>query len=205
MKTGILGGTFDPVHKGHIAIAREAKVSQNLSEVIFIPVGQPVFKSEYLITPAEHRLAMLRLAVVGITDFRVSDIEVERSGPSYTVDTLAQMRNSSNTDNELYFLLGWDSLMQLPEWREPERMIELCYLIAIPRPGCKRPDMAQLEASIPGITGRTILLDKPLLDISASVIREKVARGQNIDNLVPGPVVDYITEHGLYKTTGGKS
>lgn len=205
MKTGILGGTFDPVHRGHLEIAREARVSQELSKVVFIPVGQPVIKPNHLITPSRHRLEMLRLAVAGIPDFSVSDIEIKRSGPSYTVDTLTQLRNSSNTDNELFFILGWDSLMQMPEWREPERLIELCSLIAIPRPGCSRPDMEKLETSIPGITRRTVLLDKPLLDISASEIREKAARGEAIDHLVPVPVAEYIRKHGVYKTKGGKN
>jgi nicotinate-nucleotide adenylyltransferase len=199
MKTGVLGGTFDPVHLGHLAIAEEAMISQGLSKVIMIPAGQPAFKSNEKVTPAEHRLAMLRLAVEGKPNLHVSEIEVERPGLSYTVDTIAQLRKSSGEDNDLYFIIGWDSLLQLPEWREPSRIIEICKLIAIPRPGYRRPDMKMLEVKIPGITQRTVLLDKPLIDVSASVIRKMVAEGEPVDRFVPASVAEYIEKFNLYR------
>jgi nicotinate-nucleotide adenylyltransferase len=198
MKTGILGGTFDPVHLGHLAIAEEARVSQGLSEVIMLPAGQPAFKQDDVVTPAKHRLRMIRLAIEGKPYLRVSELEIKRPGISYTVDTIAQLRNYSVGKNDLYFILGYDSLKQLPDWREPERMLGMCRLIVVPRPGCPRPDMDELEKLIPGITRRTILLEKPLIDISATDIREKVTRGESIDDLVPGPVAEYIKKHNLY-------
>ena len=100
-----------------------------------MPAGQPAIKPKGKVIPAEHRLAMLRLAVEGRPELQVSEMEIQRPGPSYTVDTIAQMRNSSGEDNDLYFIVGWDSLSQLPEWREPTRIIEMCRLITVPRPG----------------------------------------------------------------------
>ena len=198
MKIGVLGGTFDPVHLGHLQIAEEARVSLDLSEVILIPAGQPAIKSSPLITSAESRLEMVRLSVADRPYFRVSASEVERAGPSYTVDTLAQLRKEYGSEDNLYFILGWDSLTQLPDWREPARIIEMCRLVGVPRPGSPRPDLEVLETRVPGISQRVVLLEKPLIDISASAVREKVARGVSIDHLVPGPVAEYISDHKLY-------
>ncbi len=198
MKIGFLGGTFDPIHLGHLQIAEEARKSLDLSEVILIPAGQPAIKTSPLITPAEERLDMVCLAVSDSPYLKVSAIETERSGPSYTVDTLAQLRNYYASDDEIYFILGWDSLRQLPDWRDPVRIVEMCHLVGVPRPGSQRPDLEVLEARIPGISQKVILLEKPLIDISASSIREMVARGTSIEHLVPGAVAEYIREHKLY-------
>ena len=161
MKIGVLGGTFDPVHKGHLVMAEEARASLNLVEILFVPAGQPQLRPAHPITPAEHRLQMLRLAIADRPSFKVSTIEIERPGPSYTVETIAELRVRYGNKDELFFILGWDSLAQLPEWREPSRLIEMCYLVAVPRPGCQRPSLEVLEASIPGITQRVIFLEKP--------------------------------------------
>jgi nicotinate-nucleotide adenylyltransferase len=197
MKVGILGGTFDPVHNGHLLIAEEARVSLGLAEVIFIPAGQPLLKAARPIAPAEHRLEMLRLALAGKPRYRLATMEVERPGPSYTVDTLAEMRKGGAED-ELFFIVGWDKLGQLPRWREPARIITMCRLVAVPRPGFTRPDLKSLEADIPGISRRVVFLGGPQVDISASAIRESAARGLSLSGLVPGPVADYIRQHGLY-------
>lgn len=197
MKIGILGGTFDPVHRGHLMIAAEAMDSLRLSEVVFIPAGLPVFKAESPVTPAEQRLEMLRLAVTDSPRFRISTIEMERPGPSYTVDTIAELSKLHRGD-ELYFILGWDSLLKLPSWREPSRLVGMCRLVGVPRPGCARPDLEALEADIPSISQRVTLLDKPQVDISASKIRELTARGEPIEKLVPLPVAEYIRSHKLY-------
>lgn len=199
MKTGILGGTFDPVHLGHLAIVEEARTALDLSEIFMIPAGQPAIKPENEVTPAEHRLRMLELAVKDRPYLKVSDMEIKRPGTSYTVDTLAQLRKSSGEEVDLYFIIGWDSLMQLPAWREPEKMLGMCRLIAVPRPGYPRPDMDELETLVPGIKQRTVMLEKPLVDISASAIRSMAARGESIDRFVPGPVADYIRKHKLYR------
>jgi nicotinate-nucleotide adenylyltransferase len=179
-------------------IAEEARSSLGLSEVLLVPSGQPVFKTHRPVTPAEHRLQMLRLASAGRPSFRVSDMEVTRPGPSYTVDTIAELRDRYGDGGEIYFILGWDMLGRLPGWREPARLVEMCFLVAAPRPGCPRPDPQLLEASIPGITGRVVFLEKPHVDISASAIRERAARGLSLRRLVPAPVAEYIKQHKLY-------
>ncbi len=198
MKTGVLGGTFDPVHRGHIMMAEEARDALSLSEVLLVPAGQPMLKVNDRITSAEHRLAMLRLAVAGRQNLKVSTMEIERPGPSFTVDTVAGLSEQHGGRDEIYFILGWDSLEQFPEWRDPARLIGMCFLAAMPRPGWPRPDLEALEADVPGISERVVFLEKPQVDISASAIREMAARGESIDHLVPGPVADYIKEHKLY-------
>jgi nicotinate-nucleotide adenylyltransferase len=200
MKIGVLGGTFDPVHLGHLMIAEEVRASQGLSEVILVPAGQPLLKPAHPIAPAEHRLQMLRLAVVDRPYLRVSAMEIERPGPSYTVDTIAEMQGRMGGANELFFILGWDSLAQLPEWREPLRIIGMCRLVAIPRPGYQCPSLEALEERIPGISQRVVLLEEPHIDISASDIRERAAKGLSLRQLVPEPVADYIRQHKLYST-----
>ena len=199
MKIGIFGGTFDPVHLGHLRIAEEVRLSLNLSEVILVPAGQPPFKPDYLITPVEQRLQMLHLAVANKPDLKVSTIEIERSGPSYTVDTIAELKSQYDAD-ELYFILGWDSLENLAEWRESSRIITMCHLAAVPRPGWRQPDLKLLEESIPGISQRVVFLEKPVIDISSSVIREMVRCAESINHLVPEAVAEYIKEHKLYIT-----
>ncbi len=198
MKIGILGGTFDPVHLGHLEIAEEATRSLDLARVIMVPAGKPPFKLEYPITPSDQRIEMLHLAVANTPNLKVSAIEIERPGLSYTVDTIAELKGRYGVEDEIFFILGWDSLEQLPGWYQPSRIIEMCRLVAIPRPGRPRPSLETLEVGIPGISGRLVFLEKPEIDISSSKIRELAVRGEPIDHLVPGPVAVYIREHGLY-------
>ena len=203
MKTGILGGTFDPVHLGHLEIAGKVKDSLELDEVLFIPAGQSPFKTEYPLTPAEERWEMLRLALEDKPQYKMSRLELDRPGPSYTVDTLTSLQHQYNIGNELYFILGWDSLEGFPVWREPSRIITMCVLVAVPRPGLEKPDLDELEKAVPGITHRLILLEEPWVDISATGIRELVARGQAIEKYVPVKVAEYIAKHKLYTTQKG--
>ncbi len=198
MNIGVLGGTFDPVHNGHLIVAEEVKTRLNLAEIIFVPAGQPWLKADRPISPAEHRLQMLRLAIVDKPYFKLSSIEIERTGPSYTVDTIAELRDKFGSEDELFFIFGWDSLAELPQWREPSRLIKMCYLVAVPRPGYPRPKLKTLEVIIRGLSQRVMLMKEPEIDISASAIRERVARGLSIRHLVPEPVNRYIKEHGLY-------
>jgi nicotinate-nucleotide adenylyltransferase len=198
MKIGVLGGTFDPVHLAHISMAEEARKALDLAEVIIVPAGQPVFKKGDRVTPADRRLEMLRLALAGRPYLKISRIEIERTGPSYTVDTLAALRKQYGAGTTFYFILGWDSLSQLPGWREPQRIAAMCHLVAVPRPGFRRPAMAALEAKMPGISRKVAFLDGPNLGISATMIRERVRRGEPIAGLVPGPVAEYIKKHKLY-------
>lgn len=198
MNVGILGGTFDPVHNGHLIIAEVARERLNFSEVLFIPAGQPWLKVEQSITPARHRLQMLRLALDDRPYFRISEMEIERSGPTYTVDTINALKERLNTEDELFFILGQDTLMQLPQWHEAQNLIRLCYLVAAPRPGVKQPDLKALETALPGITQRVMLMKEPLVAISATDIRERAARGLSVRHLVPEAVNQYIKEHRLY-------
>ena len=200
MKIGVLGGTFDPVHLAHLAVAEAVKAELDLAEVIFVPAGQPWLKANNYILAAEHRVQMVRLAIAGKPCFRLSTMEIDRPGPSYTVDTMAELRGQIGAEDELYFILGWDNLAELPRWREPARIIQLCYLVAVPRPGYCVPDLMKLEGDIPGIAKRVIILDKPQMDISATEIRKRLSRGAPINDLVPEAVAEYIRRHGLYRS-----
>ena len=198
MKIGVLGGTFDPIHIGHLKVAEAVTAHLNLGEVIFMPAGQPWLKGDNPISPAEHRLEMLRLALAGKANFRLSPMEIDRPGPTYTVDTMAELKRQLGAGDELFFILGWDNLTQLPKWREPSRLIKLCRLVAVPRVDFPPPDLAALDGVIPGLSPRVILLDEPRIDINASEIRQQVARGRSIAQLVPAAVKKYIKEHNLY-------
>ena len=198
MNIGVLGGTFDPIHNGHLIVAEETKVRLNLAEVLFVPAGQPWLRMDSPILAAEHRVQMVRLAIGDKPYFKLSTMEVERPGPSYTVDTIAELKGQLGAGDELFFILGWDSLAELRQWWEPERLIKMCRLVAVPRAGYPKPDLKSLEATIPGLAQRVILLDTLEVDISASVIRKRVAQGLSIGHLVPAPVDRYIRDQGLY-------
>jgi nicotinate-nucleotide adenylyltransferase len=199
MKIGVLGGTFDPIHNGHLAIAEAAKAYLNLNEVIFLPAGQPWMKSDKSISPARHRTAMIGLALQARPYFKSSTIEIEHQGPSYSVNSIAELKAQAVEPTDWYFILGWDNLSKIPQWREPAKLIEMCFLAAVPRPGYERPNMKKLEAALPGISKKVILMDKPRLEISATDIRNKVAQGIPISGLVPEAVEKYIRENGLYR------
>ena len=198
MKIGILGGTFDPIHSGHLAIAEAARKRLGLAEVYFIPAAQTPFKDSANVSAVEHRLNMVRLAIASYPYFKLSTVEVDRPGPSYTVDTISELREKIGSENELYFIIGLDSLSQFSRWREPARIIRMCRVVAVPRPGYSVPDKKALEDAIPGISGRLTILDEPKLDISATEIRQRVKRGEPITDLVPDSVAEYIRKEKLY-------
>ncbi len=200
MNIGVLGGTFDPVHNGHLILADVAEENLNLSEILFIPAGQPWLKAERVITPAEHRLQMLRLALDGRPRFRISEMEIERPGPTYTIDTINALKSGPYAEDELFFILGQDTLMQIPQWHDVADLIQLCHLVAAPRPGVKKPDFKALQAEVPGIKQRIMLMKEPKVDINATDIRERVAKGLSVRHLVPEPVNRYIKEQKLYIT-----
>jgi nicotinate-nucleotide adenylyltransferase len=202
MKTGVLGGTFNPIHKGHLAVAEEVRSRLHLDDVLFIPTGHPWRKTGNPILPAEHRVEMVRFAIADRPSFRISTIEVNREGPSYTVDTLEELQSVLGSGDEIYFIVGWDSLADLPNWKAPERIIQLAWLVAVPRPGCYPPDLQSLETGVPGLSERVVLMEGPEVDVSASQVRERVARGLPISDLVPEAVEKYIREHGLYPAGG---
>jgi nicotinate-nucleotide adenylyltransferase len=193
---GVLGGTFDPIHTGHLAIAEEAREALGLERVLVIPAADPPHKADHAVTEARHRLAMVELAVAGNPAFAVSRIELERDGPSYTVDTLAELRGSGVTD--LWFIMSAETLAELPTWYRPEAILELCRLAVLPRAGSPLLDLGWVGARFPGLEGRVMFLPGPLLPISGSVVRRRVAAGRSIRYLVPDPVARYIADHALY-------
>ncbi len=198
MKTGILGGTFDPIHNGHIKLAEEAKVRLSLDEVIFVPAGKPWLKAGSYISAAEHRVKVVRLAIETYHCFKLSTVEVDRAGATYTIDTISELRAQLGEGEELFFILGWDSLARLPHWRDAAKLITMCHLVAVPRPGYELPDRDKLEAAVPGLKQNLILLDRPRIDISATEIRQRVAQGLSIRRLVPRAVERYIRKNRLY-------
>ncbi len=199
MNIGVMGGTFDPVHMGHLIVAEEARTRMNLAETLFVPACLPWLKSDSPISAAEHRVEMVRLAIADKPYFKLSTVDIERGGPSYTVDTVASLRGQIGAEDELFMILGWDSLAELPQWHEPSRLITMCRLVVVPRPGYSRPELKSLGKSLPGISQRVIFLDKPEIDISASNIRERVAKGLSVHHLVPTPGNRYIKEHRVYR------
>ena len=200
MNIGVLGGTFDPIHIGHLILAEEVRARLNLSQTLFVPTGQPWLKVDNPISSAEHRAEMVRLAIADKPYFKLEAVEVERPGPSYTVDTIAELKARLGSGDEFFFILGADNLAELPLWREPSRLITMCHLVVVPRPDYPLPDLKALAAVIPGLSQRVMLMDKPEIDISASAIRGRVARGLSIHHLVPEPVERYIKEYKLYLT-----
>ena len=201
MKIGIFGGTFDPVHMGHLIIAEDARAALDLDRVLFIPAGQPWFKSYRRITAARHRLAMVRLAVADNPLFDVSDIEILRTGPSYTVDTLAELRRQYAPDDELIVILGIDALREIDRWHMPRRLFELARVVGMARPGASL-DPSVLNAAIPGASARLRLLDGALIDISGTDVRRRAASGRSIRYRVPAAIEAYIREHALYTNEG---
>ena len=190
----MLGGTFDPVHRGHLALARAAREELALDEVLFVPAGQPWRKAGRIVAPAEHRLAMLRLALEGEQAFRVETLELERAGPSYTADTLETLR-AARPDEELFLVLGEDALADLPNWVRPERILELATLAVARRANSQKAAADRL----PGLEERIVWLKMPLVPVSATEIRERVRRGLPVGELVPPAVGAYIRERGLYR------
>ena len=201
MNVGVLGGTFDPIHLGHLAVAEEVRTSLGLAEVLFVPAGQPWLKADRSISPAKHRVEMVKLAIAGNPHFKLSSCEVDRPGPSYAVDTIDILHHQLGTEAKLFFLLGSDALSELPQWKEPSRLIQICHLVAFTRPGFALPPLESLKPAIPGLAQHVTFVEVPQIDISATQIRNRVSRGASLHGLVPQAVERYILEQGLYLTT----
>ncbi len=196
-RIGILGGTFDPVHEGHLLIAESARVCLGLDRVIFIPAGCPWLKSDRAVTDAAHRLAMVELAIRDNPLFEASDMEIKRAGPTYTVDTLAELRRRLGVGVELYLILGMDSMRELGRWHRPERIFEMCAVAAVSRPGVADVSAHDLERDFPLSSGRVKMVSGPMVDMSATDIRSRVGSDSPLRG-VPAAALDYIREHGLY-------
>lgn len=200
---GVFGGTFDPIHFAHLAVAQEAAEVLGLERVLFVPAGQPPHKLDREITPAADRLAMVELAIAGNPRFTLERLEVDRSGPSYTVDTLEALRargSQGGAEPELTLILSSEAYLELPGWREPDRILSLARLAVAPRDGYPSADTASLQPPIPGSDGRVTFLDGPRMRLSASELRQRAASGRSVRYLVPDAVAAYIDDHGLYRT-----
>jgi nicotinate-nucleotide adenylyltransferase len=195
MRIGLLGGTFDPIHAGHLAAARAAIDCAALDRVLFVPAAQPPHRPP-AVAGAEQRLGMCKLAIAGEARFEVSDVELNRAGPSYTVDTLAELHRL-NPDDELFLILGWDAARLFPTWRRPDAVRSLASIVVVARPGSGAPDKADLEPVGLEGDGVSICLE-PTPDVSASDIRRAVGAGESITAKVPPAVEQYIAAHGLY-------
>jgi nicotinate-nucleotide adenylyltransferase len=201
VNVAVLGGTFDPIHRGHLMVADVVCERLAPAQVIFVPASQPWLKADRNISSVWDRVEMVSRAIQGNRSYRLSSVETERSGPTYSVDTIRELKSQISAKDELYFILGWDNLLDLTRWHNPAEFISLCKLVAVPRIGFRVPKEATLEKLLPGLSKRVILLDKPEIDISASVIRERVKQGLPISQLVPPAVETYIKEKGLYKVS----
>lgn len=203
MRYGILGGTFDPIHLGHLLLAEECREILALDKVLFVPAGQPWLKAGQPLTDAVHRLRMVELATADHPHFEVLRWEVARPGPSYTVDTLERLRMESGADAELHFILGLDALADFPRWKNPELILKLANLAVMPRPGYRESDgdsiVAEIKSRYPAYADRITMLAVESVAISATDLRRRVAVGQSIRYRTPASVGEYIGEKGLYK------
>ncbi len=197
---GVMGGTFDPIHFGHLVTAESAYESFSLCEVVFVPAGDPPHKEPKAVTDAEHRLEMTRLATEDNPHFCVSSVEVAREGHSYTVDTMRHFREKYGAEAELYFITGVDAILQIPSWNNAEGVFEVCRFIAATRPGYSLSELMQFTEQLqPEYRDRIHVLEVPALAISSTDLRRRVREGQSIKYLVPEPVQRYIECTGLYR------
>jgi nicotinate-nucleotide adenylyltransferase len=195
---GVLGGTFDPIHHGHLVAAEEARHQLALDQVLFVPAGSPPHKPDQPITPADHRVRMIELAIAGRPQTSLSRVDVDRPGPCYTVETLELLRREWGPEVTLFFIEGADSLTELTSWYQPWRLLELCELAVVGRPGVD-VDLAELYRRLPMLEARLHWVQMPRLEISSSDLRRRVQAGRPIAYLVPPAVEDYICEHRLYR------
>ena len=198
MRLGVFGGSFDPIHLGHLIIAQEVIDREIVDKVLFIPAGNPWMKSRQAISSAEHRIAMVSLAIQSNPGFLVSDLEIRRTGASHTTETLQQLALVYGPSTKLFLVLGTDTVADLERWHMPHRLFDLSTAVFVNRACVKGVNSASLEPFGDAATEKSIWLDTPSIGISSTGIRERVATGIAIRYLVPGAVQEYISEHGLY-------
>lgn len=196
MRIGVFGGSFDPIHHGHLSIADEARVALGLDHVLLVPAAHQPLKHGRHCASAEQRLRMTSLAVASNPGLAVSDIELRRTGPSYSVDTLEELQAQHGADCQLWFIMGADALCWLPKWHRVERLLELAQIVAFGRPNSQL-DLAALQAALPGL--RLTFREGPQLSASSTTVRERVATGLPVRYLVPDAVANAIAEYGLYQ------
>ncbi|HKY73576.1 MAG TPA: nicotinate-nucleotide adenylyltransferase [Nitrospira sp.] len=217
-RIGLLGGTFNPVHNGHLAIARQTREALQLDRVVLIPTGDPPHKPLEYLAPAKDRYEMVRLAIGSDPSLSISDVDVRRSGKSYSIDTVRLLQQQYGRETTLYFLIGLDAFLELPTWRDPETLLTLCSFVVLSRPGLSFQALSALpliprlpRASLVDLdAGRSVRLDTaigqqsliclrlPPSDVSASDIRAKIAQGVPTANLLPPAVQSYILQHHIY-------
>ena len=194
VRLGVMGGTFDPVHHGHLVAASEVQSKFDLDEVVFVPTGQPWQKTERAVSPPEHRYLMTVIATASNPRFTVSRVDIDRPGPTYTIDTLRDLRSERDV-SELYFITGADALDQIISWKDADELFELAHFIGVTRPG-HILDKSGLPVD------RVSLMEIPALAISSTDCRARVVAGEPVWYLVPDGVVQYISKHRLYAAEG---
>jgi nicotinate-nucleotide adenylyltransferase len=193
-RVGVMGGTFDPIHHGHLVAASEVQSWFDLDEVVFVPTGDPWQKSDRVVSPAEHRYLMTVIATASNPRFTVSRVDIDRDGPTYTIDTLRDL-HEQRPDDELYFITGADALADIFTWRSPDDLFELAQFV-----GCTRPGHEMDEATLAAIPSeRVTMVEIPALAISSTDCRARTRRGEPIWYLVPDGVVQYVVKHHLYE------
>jgi len=198
-RIGVSGGTFDPIHYGHLIIAEEAREMMQLDKVIFIPCGNPPHKTNCRVTPAEHRYEMVSMAVKGNEFFEVSSMEIDRGGYSYTVETVAQLIEIYGEDTKLFFIIGADVIPELVTWKQFEKLFAMCEFIATLRPGYDKESLyKEIKYLESNYHAKINLLNTPLIEISSTMIRNRVKSRKSVKYLVPYEVEEYIKEKGLY-------
>ncbi len=193
-RLGVMGGTFDPIHHGHLVAASEVQAWFGLDEVVFVPTGQPWQKSEREVAPAEDRYLMTVIATASNPRFSVSRVDIDRPGPTYTIDTLRDLRADRGEGWDLYFITGADALQQIFTWRNLDELFELAHFVGATRPGHDLSDTGLPE-------GKVSLVEVPALAISSTECRERVSLGEPIWYLVPEGIVQYIAKRGLYRSS----
>jgi nicotinate-nucleotide adenylyltransferase len=204
MRLGLFGGTFDPIHYGHLILAEQCREQIRLDRVRFVPAGDPPHKRGRVRTPARQRAEMIEMAIAGHEPFELATLEIDRTGPSYTVDTLEQL-GRDDPECELFFLIGSDSLADLSTWREPKRIAELATLVVVTRPDAPLPDFSDLVPLLGTAGVETVkrhVVEMPLIGISSTDLRRRVHQGRSIRYLLPRAVECYIKEQGLYGDGG---
>ncbi len=197
-RVGIMGGTFDPIHYGHLLAAEQAREEFGLSQVIFVPAAQPPHKSLTEVSPAHHRYVMTLLAVIAQMDFTVSDIEIRRDGPSYSIDTVRFLKEQWGDDTCFYFITGYDAILDLTTWRDYEELLRECQFVAVARPGRHAEELRTLADELGPLYDRIHVLEGISLALSASQIRARAREGKSLRFLLPESVEHYIKKNELY-------
>ncbi|MBI3611176.1 MAG: nicotinate-nucleotide adenylyltransferase [Nitrospirae bacterium] len=226
MKIGIFGGTFDPIHSGHLAIAEEVLKTIGLDRVLLIPAGRPPHKKGRKVLPAQHRIEMVRLAVEGHPGLEVSDLEITRRGKSYTIETVKALERNYPKETEFYLILGLDAFLEFSSWRASDELMARCHIVVVSRPGYRFSDLSRLDflgrmdpewldeldagrrfrRDLPLSAGtRLILIRVPAHDVSATQIRDHLSGGKRLKNLLPPLVESYIIKHKIYSRATSSS